>query len=384
MLRSTAVLVVLFLALPSAPACTFCGGNLRTKQTLRMHYAAAKAVYFGQLKNPRFDPRTDEGSTDLHITTVLKDDPARANRAVITLPRYLPVIGNTPGDYIAFCNVTNGQLDQAYGIPASPTVVDYLKGATVLAETDSAAKLGFFFTHLDAKDATIAADAFFEFARASDTEILKAREKFDAAKLRRLLADPATPVERLGVFAFLLGTCGGATDASFLAEMLTPNPLPERAEAAFGGLLAGYILLDGKSGWSFAAAVLGDPKRGFGVRLSAVETVRFLQSIRGPECKADVLKCCAALLPSGDLADQAVEDLRRWGCWDLTDDVLSQFGKPTHAAPIVRRAIVRYAITCPDAKAKAFLADVRQSDPKLVADVEAALKLYDQIVPKSK
>ena len=33
---------------------------------------------------------------------------------------------------------------------------------------------------------------------------------------------------------------------------------------------------------------------------------------------------------------------------------------------------------------KTFLADVRQSDPKLVADVEAALKLYDPIVPKSK
>ena len=29
-----------------------------------------------QLKNPRFDPKTDDGFTDLHVTTVLKDDSA--------------------------------------------------------------------------------------------------------------------------------------------------------------------------------------------------------------------------------------------------------------------------------------------------------------------
>ena len=44
------------------------------------------------------------------------------------------------------------------------------------------------------------------------------------------------------------------------------------------------------------------------------------------------------------LADQAIEDLRRWGYWDLTTDVLAQYSKPTHAAPIVRRSIVRYAL----------------------------------------
>ena len=44
---------------------------------------------------------------------------------------------------------------------------------------------------------------------------------------------------------------------------------------------------------------------------------------------------------------------------------------------IVRRAIVRYAISCPDPKAKAFLARARQADPKLVHDVEEQMSLYD-------
>ena len=89
-----------------------------------------------------------------------------------------------------------------------------------------------------------------------------------------------------------------------------------------------------------------------------------------------MLKCCAALLPHGDLADQAIEDLRRWGYWDLTTDVLAQFAKPTHAAPIVRRSIVRYALCCPGDDAKRFVAAVKQIDPKLVRTVEESLELY--------
>ena len=46
-----------------------------------------------------------------------------------------------------------------------------------------------------------------------------------------------------------------------------------------------------------------------------------------------MLKCCAALLPHGDLADQAIEDLRRWGYWDLTTDVLAQFAEADARRP---------------------------------------------------
>ena len=70
-------------------------------------------------------------------------------------------------------------------------------------------------------------------------------------------------------------------------------------------------------------------------------------------------------------------DLRRWEWWDLTADVLKHFDAPTHAAPVVRRGIVRYALTCPAAEARTFIAAVRKSDPALVAKVEETLKLYE-------
>jgi hypothetical protein len=379
-----AALAVLTLAAPPAAACTFCGGELRSRPTLRTQYAAAKAVLHGQLKNPRFDPKTDAGFTDLHVSAALKDDPARGGQAVVVLRSYLPVVGNTPPDFLVFCGVAGGQLDPTSGVPATPAVLDYLKGASALDDADPAGRLGFFFRHLDAADPTVSADAFLEFARAPDADIVKAAKRFDAAKLRKLLADPATPAERLGVFAFLLGVSGGPADAAFFAGLLKADPLPERTAGAFGGLLAGYTLLAPKEGWALTAAVLGDAKQPYAVRLSALGTVRFFQATRGNDCKAEVLPCCAALLPHGDLADQAVEDLRRWGWWDLTAEVLAQFPKPTHAAPIVRRGIVRYALTCPKPEAKAFVAGLRKADPKLVAGVEEMLSLYDSVKPEKK
>lgn len=378
MLRFAIAVAVLGLAVRPAPACTFCGDNVRAKATLRMQYAQSRAVLYGQLKNPRFDPKTDEGFTDLSIAGALKDDPARGDQSVLVLRSYLPVVGDTPADYLVFCTVANGKLVAAGGLPAPAAVVEYLKGAVKLADNDPVARLAYYFAHLSSANEVVAADAFVEFARASDADIAKAAKHFSPAALQKLIADPKTPSERLGVFAYLLGVSGGPGDAAFLEKLLKQSPLSERAQDSFGGLLAGYVLLDASGGWALTTAVLADTKRPYSVRLSSLGTVRFFQAARGAGCKAEVLACCAALLPDGDLADQAVEDLRRWGWWDLSAEVFAQFAKPTHAAPIVRRGIVRYALSCPNDDAKRFVAAVRQTDPKLVAAVEEMLKLYEK------
>ena len=182
-----------------------------------MHFAAGQ----GRAARATQEPAFRQGRQRLHRSASHHRDQgrpgARQCRLCLVLRSYLPVIGNTPADYLIFCGVANGRLDPSYGIPATPAVVEYLKGASKLAETDAPARLAYFFKHLDSSDAAIAADAFFEFARASDTEIMKSAKSLDAAKIRKLISDPKTPVERLGVFAFLLGATGGAADAAFLA-----------------------------------------------------------------------------------------------------------------------------------------------------------------------
>ena len=74
------------------------------------------------------------------------------------------------------------------------------------------------------------------------------------------------------------------------------------------------------------------------------------------------------------MADLAVEDLRRWGLWELTPKVLAQYGKPTHSSPIVRRSIVRYALCCPNPEARRFVETTRQQQRELVEDVEDSLQ----------
>ena len=92
-----------------------------------------------------------------------------------------------------------------------------------------------------------------------------------------------------------------------------------------------------------------------------------------------MLKCCAALLPHGDLADQAIEDLRRWGYWDLTADVLALWPKPTHSAPD-RPPLHRPLRRChARRRGEAFVAAVQQTDPKLVRDVEELLEVYGAV-----
>jgi hypothetical protein len=73
-----------------------------------------------------------------------------------------------------------------------------------------------------------------------------------------------------------------------------------------------------------------------------------------------------------------VEDLRRWKRWELAEQVLGCYGKDSHAAPIVRRAILRYALRCPeDRNVRVFLAERRQADPGLVNEVEESIRLEE-------
>ena len=358
-----------------AEACTFCADGLAGRQPLSHHYAAAKFVAFGTLKNPRPAPDGLGGTTEFHVATIHKATPAFAATTVVVLPRYIPVIGDTPPEYLLFALEADGKLDPLHGTPTTTAVSAYLRDAAKLNRADAAA-LGFFFRKLDDADAAIAADAFVEFARAGDRDIQKAAPHLNRLKIRAWLTDPKTSEERVGVYAMMLGLCGTHDDAAWLAALLNRAPLADRYASNLGGLLAGLTLLDAASGWKQTQAALADAKLPIASRLSAVNTLRYFQATREKECKPQLLACYAKLLDAGDFADMAADDLRRFGWWDLTATVLAGFDKPTHKAPAVRRGILRYALGCPDDAAKAFVVGVRAKEPALVKKVEDGLKLY--------
>src|SRR5262249_4258874 len=174
---------------------------------------------------------------------------------VVVLPRYLDA--SSKPKFLVFCDVYGGKLDPYRGVPVKrAATVEFIKKALALGPKDPVGNLAFFFKYLDDPDPEVARDAFLEFAKASDQDILKAAPKFDAAQLRAWIEKAETPAPRVSVYAVLLGACGGAGDAAFLRKKLDDKT--ERSSAAYDGLLAGYMHLKPKEGWELALGTLRD------------------------------------------------------------------------------------------------------------------------------
>ncbi len=369
-----AILSAWWLSLPPARPCTLCtGGNPQNTQTLRQSAASAKMILYGTLIKSR--PGLDgNGTTDLKIERVLKSDPWLGDKKVVVLNRYVPVVDpKNPPKFLVFCDLFKNELDPYRGIPVkSAALVDYVKGAVALDPKDSTKALLYFFEHLDSTDPQVATDAYIEFAKASDQEIGQVAKKLSPDKLRRIMQDPQTPGVRLGLYAFLLGACGGDREADLLRSMIEkPN---ERTKEGLSGLLAGYIELKPRAGWELAQTILRDGQRPFLERNAALGTLRFYHGWKPDESRRDVIRSISEVLGQGDIADIAVEDLRRWKMWDLTSDVLAQYGKKSHDAPLVRRTLIRYAVSCPKPEAARFVDERRKEDADLVKEIEESLE----------
>lgn len=375
----TVCLFVLVIA-PTVHACTYCDPSNQRLQTFRQESRTSKFVVVGTLANPRLVG--DNGFTDLNVEQVPKDDPALGKRKTLTLPRWVPVDAKKPPRVLVFFDVYEGKLDPFRAVTLRGTAVpDYLKAALALDDRDRVSSLLFYFRHLDSLDPDVAADAFLEFAKATDQEIGAVGPKLDPAKLRKLLADPKTPAERLGVLAFLLGACGAKNDAATLTGLI--DKPDERTATALSGLLGGLIEMRPEDGWKRIVAIVEDPKRSYQDKLAALGTVRFFHAYRPAENRKSILAAMTAVIARGDMADMAVEDLRRWQWWDLTKHILAQYGKPTHAAPLVKNAILRYALTCPDGDAAAFVKAVESADPATIREVRESLE-FERPTPVKK
>jgi hypothetical protein len=332
--------------------------------------ASARMILVGTVTKSDFT----RGTSEFRIESVLRSDAALGDKKTIELPRPVPILDpKDPPKFLVFCDVFKDKLDPYRGVPIkSDEMVKYLKGALALDPKDRGRALLYYFTYLDHQEPKIAEDAFLEFAKSTDQEIGQIAPKMSAAKLRGWIKDTRTPPERLSMYAFLLGACGEAEDAALLRTLL--DKPSENTIKAFDGILGGYIQLKQDEGWDLALSLVRDPTKDFQMRFAVVRLLRFYHGWKPQESKARVLRGLATVLPQGDLADLAVEDLRRWEIWDLTDDVLALYDKKSHDAPIMRRAILRYAMSCPKPAATAFVASRRGDDPAAVRDVEEALQ----------
>jgi hypothetical protein len=366
-----------------APAMGF---KVPKGKTLRQEFAEAKCVVFGTMSNPRHKDAADNSSdwiNDLTIEKVLKDHAALGKAKLLVLNG---CVENTTPKYLVFFDAWKGRLDPYRGVAATPTIVNYLKGALAIDPKDRKTALNYFTKYLEHSDPEIAEDAFLEiiagksWRTASSYDFRELKGRLRAGQLVDWVQDPQIPAERRDYYAFLLGHIGVESDASILRRLIDDpggfNP------SMHCGPIIGYILLKPQEGWAYTVSILINPTKEFTARYAALRAARFFREVRPSLVdQKELLEAVGLLLAQSDIADLAIEDLRRWGCWNVVDRVLALWDQERFANPCARRSILRYALSCPKTEAVDFVKALRQTDAEQVASVEEILKLEEEERP---
>ena len=382
LLRRLSFLGFASLALACIPslsrACPFC---LMQGQTLTTDVSQANLVLVGLFTNAREGEKLGEGTTDLVIEAVVKKHAILADRKVVTLARYVPPV-DKKNKYLVLCDVFQGRITPYRGVAvrADCDIAGYLDGALKRKDSKPSERLAYFFKFLDNPEIEISNDAYREFGNAPYQDYRDMAGDLPADRVAAWLRDPQTPSIRIGLYASILGHCGKEEHARLLRSLLEEPS--RKVLIGIDGVVAGYTLLRPKEGWDYLRGMLKDSSREFTQRYAAMRAVRFFWDSR-PDviARKDLAEAVAQLLEQSDIADLAIEDLRKWGYWELADRVLALHGRKSHDVPIIKRAILRYALCCkgsdggPHAPSVAFVNQLRKTDPRSVSDTEELLQL---------
>jgi len=379
------LLVVPALLLLGGPArveaCPFCSAS---GQTMTQELNLSSVILYGKLKNPMrgADDLYGDGTTELEIAEVVKPHDIVKGRTKVTLSRYIPVLDKNANDnYLIFCDVYKGKIDPFRGEPVGKdeTLLKYVKGLIKHKDDKPGERLKFFFEFLDGTDPVIRGDAYREFAYADYKDLVDVYKQLPADKIAAWLADPRMKTEpgRLGLYGSMLGHA--SKDPEKHGKQL--RAIIEDAETYGGigidGVIAGYLVLQPKEAYELILDITKDSKRPFKQRYPVLKALRFFVDQK----RLDVVsqkQVTAAILPlfeDKDMADLCIEDLRRWKWWGPTAEVLAVYDK--HEKPIVRRAVIRYALSNPSEECKKFIAAERKRNNELVDEIVEWMKYED-------
>jgi hypothetical protein len=273
--------------------------------------------------------------------------------------------------------VVKDAIDPYRGLEVKPgsKLCEYLRAAATLQGKPLGQQLRFFFDYLDNDDPDISTDAYREFANTPYTkEFKELLTELPVERVVRWLKDPRVKSERIGLYASMVGHAGKEKNVAVLRELLD-NP-ERRAGSGVDGLLAGYTMARPKEGWSYLLAALKNRKEEFPFRFAALRSVRFLHDYR-PDvvAKKQLLDGVCELLRQEDIADLAIDDLRKWQVWDRADRVLAVVRTEAYKQSIIKRAVLLYCLQCKGSdQAKVLVEAQRRADPEAVKELEDKLK----------
>jgi hypothetical protein len=372
-----AALALCIVASP-ATACPFCN---QTGTTLTNDLNQASMVLYGKLE--KANGKAD-GNNILIVETVIKDHEMRKGQTRIDLGSNYDANPNSQYRYVVFCDFFKGKLDPFRGFAVKVDkdgkndIAKYLQGALKVKDAKPGERLRFFFDYLDNDEIEVSNDALKEFGNADYKDYQEMAKTLPADKILGWLQAKETPPYRYGLYASLLGHCGKPEHGDALRKMLDDQEKP--VLAGLDGIIAAYTMLRPKEGREYIEKIVKDANKDFLYRYAALRTLRFLWQYRTDlitqkEAAADA----AQLITQKDIADLAIEDLRKWKRWEMADRVLAVRATEAYQkTPIIRRAVLRYALQCKGSAAiDDFLKEQRAKDPDAVKQAEELLELTE-------
>ena len=172
-------------------------------------------------------------------------------------------------------------------------------------------------------------------------------------------------------------------DKCALLRSMIEDP-KHRQSSSVSGIMAGYVLLQPEEGWKYVQKLLKSDSEEFYVRYYAgLGTLKFYWDNRSDVLTKDkIIQGMGQAMELHDMADFAIDDLRTWKAWKLTDRILDLFGKESHNHPVVKRAILRFALASPEKRAKEFVDGQPKRDALWVSETEEMLRI-DAPAPKA-
>ncbi len=369
------LLFVVFVAVET-PACSICAGygqslSLR-EQALKSN---SKVVLFGLITKSSLEP-DGKGKTDISVQKSFVVPNGFKLQPSISVNQYMPCDANSYNGILLFADYLNGQLDVFRGVSIpSKEVFNYASGALGAMHLKGPALLDFYLPYLQSNSREISTDAFLEFAKASDSTLVEFSKKMNPALLKSWILDPKVPEERLGLYAFLLGGCGSDADISFLLAMLKLQD--SRAQSVFDGAMVALIRLHPNKGWNALDDFLRADDTPLQTRLSCMRSIKVASEIlQDKSDKGEIYKALNIAIKQGELADLAIEELRKMKHWGFTQEILSIYGTKGYTAPVMKRAFIRYALTAPrDSVVEKFLAQCEANESQMILEVKESLGL---------
>ena len=369
-----ATLALSTLSTPANSTCPFCTAELG--RTMVDDYAKAQLVAIGTFANPRGEGF--EGQTDFVIEELFKGSDLIKGAKKFTIKKYI----NQPNvKFLLFCDVYKGNVDpyRADAIAEGSELVKYLSGAVKHKEGPLSGRLKYCFPYLNSKEYEVSLDAYREFGAADYKEYREMAKDLDPKILIGWLSDEKTPTYRFGLYSSLLGHCGKAEHGDFLKRLIENTD--RHKGSGLDGMMVGYVMIDPKEGWQYLEKnILGNKKNDFNTRYAGLRSLRFLWSQR-PDLvdKKSLVRGMMEAAEHYDIADFAIEDLRKWQRWECTDDIIGLSKRKTHDAGVIQRATLRFMLQSPTAKAKEFVDEATKRDPETVRDTREILKLESDV-----